>query len=99
MADWTPSLVALLAFCAMAGVAFVAGQYYVRAIRLRRRLPIPQGRSKDREVGGNIARLVAKHFDEKRFGVDDTIRGKLRLNLIRAGYFRGDAINFYVFWR
>jgi len=99
MADWTPLIVALLAFCAIAGVAFVAGQYYLRAIRLRRRLPIPQGRSTDREDGGSIARLVAKHFDEKRFGVDDSIRGKLRLNLIRAGYFRGDAINFYVFWR
>jgi len=50
-------------------------------------------------MGGNIGRLVAKHFDEKRFGVDDSLRGKLRLNLIRAGYFRNDAINFYVFWR
>ena len=43
--------------------------------------------------------MVARHFDEKRFGVDDTLRGQLRLNLIRAGYFRKDAINFYVFWR
>ena len=46
-----------------------------------------------------ISALVARHFDEKRFGVDDTLRGQLRLNLIRAGYFRKDAINFYVFWR
>jgi tight adherence protein C len=99
MADWTPSIIALLAFCAMAGVAFVAGQSYLRGIRLRRRLPIPQVESVGREAGGNIARLVAKHFDERRFGVDDSIRGKLRLNLIRAGYFRADAINLYVFWR
>jgi tight adherence protein C len=99
MADWTPSIIALLAFCAMAGVAFVAGQSYLRGIRLRRRLPIPQVESVGREAGGNIARLVAKHLDERRFGVDDSIRGKLRLNLIRAGYFRADAINLYVFWR
>ena len=81
MADWTPLIVALLAFGAMGGLAFVAGQYYLRAVKLRQRLPIPQNAGRDAEVGGNIARLVARHFDEKRFGVDDTLRGKLRLNL------------------
>src|SRR6185437_7370026 len=40
-----------------------------------------------------------KHFVEKRLGVDDTLRGKLRMNLVRAGYFRSDAVNFYVLWR
>jgi tight adherence protein C len=99
MSDWTPFLVALLAFAAMAGVAYAAGQYYLRELRLRRRLPAGQGSSAELELGGNIARLVARHFDEKRFGVDDTLRGKLRFNLIRAGYFRSDAVNFYVFWR
>jgi tight adherence protein C len=99
MNDWTPLIVALLAFCAISGVAFAAGQFYLREVRLRRRLPVAQGSSAELEVGGNIARLVARHFDEKRFGVDDTLRGKLRLNLIKAGYFRNDAINFYVFWR
>ena len=99
MIDWTPYVVVLLAFCAMAGVAYAGGQYYVREVRLRRRLPALQVSSTEIEAGGNISRLVARHFDEKRFGVDDTLRGKLRLNLIRAGYFRNDAINFYVFWR
>jgi tight adherence protein C len=99
MIDWTPFVIALLAFCAIAGVAYAGGQYYLREVRLRRRLPAVQESSAEIEVGGNIARLVARHFDEKRFGVDDTLRGKLRLNLIQAGYFRNDAINFYVFWR
>lgn len=99
MSDWTPFLVVLLAFAAMAGVAYAVGQYYLRETRLRRRLPTGQGSSAELEVGGSVARLVARHFDEKRFGVDDTLRGKLRLNLIRAGYFRSDAVNFYVFWR
>ena len=99
MNDVTPLIVALLAFCAISGVAFVAGQYYMRALRLRRRLPVAQRSSTELEVGGNIARLVARHFDETRFGVDDTLRGKLRQNLIKAGYFRTDAINFYVLWR
>jgi tight adherence protein C len=99
MANWTPTIVALLAFCAMTGVAFVVGQYYERALKLRRRLPLPQGAAVAREESGNIGRLVAKHFDGKRFGVDDSLRGKLRFNLLRAGYFRSDAINFYVFCR
>ncbi len=101
MSDWTPILVALLAFCAMAGIAFVIGQYYTRAAHLNRRLPIPPGASLQSAAaaGGGIAGLVTRHFDEKRFGVDAATRGKLRLSLVQAGYFRRDAVNFYVFWR
>lgn len=100
MTELTPLFVGLLAFGATGCVAYVVGQYYLRNVHLYSRLPVAQ------EVGGEsnsaargIAALVARHFDEKRFGVDDTLRGQLRLNLIRAGYFRSDAINFYVFWR
>jgi len=100
MTDWTPFFVALLAFCAMAGVVYVAGQYYVRVAQMNRRLPTSPTVAIDPTVKvGGIAGLVAQHFDEKRFGVDETTRGQLRLNLVRAGYFRRDAINFYVFWR
>jgi tight adherence protein C len=100
MTDLTPLFVGLLTFGAMGCVAYVVGQYYLRNVHLYSRLPVAQ------EAGGEshsaargIAAMVARHFDEKRFGVDDTLRGQLRLNLIRAGYFRKDAINFYVFWR
>lgn len=101
MTDWTPFLVAVLAFSAMSGVIFVAGQYYLQEAKIRQRLPIssPHTESPEQELGGNISRFVARHFDEKRFGVDDTWRGKLRLNLVRAGYFRNDAINLYLLWR
>lgn len=99
MADWTPLVVIGMAFCSIAGVTFAAGQYYLRELKLRRRLPVPQGAAKDFVAGGNIAGLVSRHFDEKRFGIDDTLRGKLRMNLVRSGYFRNDAVNFYVFWR
>ena len=100
MTDLTPLIVAALAFGAIAGVAFVAGQAYVRSAQLYRRLPVLQGAAGDvGSTGSAVAGLVARHFDEKRFGVDDTLRGRLRLNLVRAGYFRRDAINFYVFWR
>lgn len=99
--DWTPALVAFLAFWAMGGVAYATGQYYLRVLKLRERLPVPvaYGPSDRSASGGSLARLVARHFDEKKFGVDQTLRGKLRLTLFRAGYFRSDAINFYVLWR
>jgi tight adherence protein C len=43
--------------------------------------------------------LVSTFFDEKRFGVDGSVRTKLRRELIRAGFFRVDAIRFYIFAR
>jgi tight adherence protein C len=100
MNEWIPLLVAMLAFCSMAGITFVAGQYYLRAVHLTRRMPVPQGAPlRPAEATGPIAGFVARHFDEKRFGVDAAARGKLRLSLVQAGYFRRDAVNFYLFWR
>jgi tight adherence protein C len=100
MTELTPLLVAVLAFCAIAGVAFVIGQSYLRAEHLQRRLPVLQGATGNSNATASaLAGLVARHFDEKRFGIDDTLRGQLRQNLVRAGYFRRDAINFYVLWR
>src|SRR5215469_12372241 len=100
MNEWIPLLVAMLAFCSMAGITFVAGQYYLRAVHLTRRMPVPQGAPlQAAEATGPIVGFVARHFDEKRFGVDAAKRGKLRLSLVQAGYFRRDAVNFYLFWR
>jgi tight adherence protein C len=100
MNEWIPLLVAMLTFCSMAGITFVAGQYYLRAAHLTRRMPVPHGAPlQSTEATGPIAGFVARHFDEKRFGVDAAIRGKLRLSLVQAGYFRRDAVNFYLFWR
>jgi tight adherence protein C len=101
MSEWTPTFVAVLAFCAMASLVFVVGQHYKRAAHLNRRLPIAPGAALESgtDGGGGVAGLVARHFDEKRFGLDAAKRGKLRLTLVQAGYFRRDAVNFYVFWR
>jgi tight adherence protein C len=63
-------------------------------------MPVPQGAQlRPTEATGPIAGFVTRHFDEKRFGVDAAKRGKLRLSLVQAGYFRRDAVNFYLFWR
>ena len=43
--------------------------------------------------------FVKKHFDERRVGIDSSLRGKLRRELLRAGYFRNDALNYYIFAR
>jgi tight adherence protein C len=99
MADITPFAVGLLAFGAVSCVAYAIGQYYLRNSHLYSRLPAVQGVAGDpSSAGRSFAALVARHFDEKRFGVDESTRGRLRLNLVRAGYFRKDSINFYVFW-
>ena len=101
MGNWTPFLVGVLAFAAVSGLALAAGQYYLREASLRRRLarPVSAAPAAGGQIGGSIARLVSRHVDERKFGVDDSLRGKLRLNLVRAGYFHNDAINFYVLWR
>ena len=101
MADFTVLTVGLLAFCATSCVAYAIGQYYLRNVHLYGRLPVAQEVAGDSNSAGRtaFAAMVARHFDEKRFGVDETLRGQLRLNLVRAGYFRKDAINFYVFSR
>jgi tight adherence protein C len=100
MTELTPAVVAVLAFCAIAGIAYVVGQTYLRTERLQRRLPALSGAGATNSTSsGVLAELVARHFDDKRFGFDDTLRSQLRLTLIRAGYFRRDAINFYVLWR
>ena len=43
--------------------------------------------------------LVSTIFEEKRFGVEGSVRTKLRRELIGAGFFRVDAINYYIFAR
>ena len=43
--------------------------------------------------------LVSTYFDEKSFGIEGSVRSKLRQDLLRAGYFRPDAINYYILAR
>ena len=43
--------------------------------------------------------LVSTYFDEKSFGIEGSVRSKLRQDLLRAGYFRPDAISYYILAR
>jgi tight adherence protein C len=104
MADFTPIIIAALAFCAVTAIVFVAGQYYNTYTQMLRRLPVSVKVSGSLGSSGGssptaLQTFIARNFHEQRFGVDSTLRAKLRRDLLRAGYFRNDAINYYIFFR
>ena len=99
-------LITILAFGAVAIGVFVIGQFIAVQIRVHQRVAM-QGRGAalrdETETAPGLASgfdaLVSTIFDEKRFGVEGSVRTKLRRELIRAGFFRVDAIKYYIFAR
>jgi tight adherence protein C len=90
----------VLAFGAVTAVVFLLGQFVSTQIRVHQRL----GHHAEAEVASEgltktLDGLVSTYFDEKKFGIEGSVRAKLRQELLRAGYFRADAINYYVFAR
>jgi tight adherence protein C len=98
MFDASPVLIALLAFAAVTGLAFVAGQYFVMEARVQQRIASREPEQGSRFVDG-LNNLVLKYFDEKRFKVEGPVKSKLRQELLRAGFFHPNAINYYIFAR
>jgi tight adherence protein C len=101
MIDLTPILIPALSFAAVAAVAIVAGNYLTEQARMRRRLPtarVPIEFSKESGFQ-TLHGFVARHFDPKRLGIEGAVRDKLRRELIKAGYFRSYAVNYYVLVR
>ncbi len=96
----SPVLIAVLVFGAVAIAVFVVGQFALVQSRVRRRVA---AHARDDEASPGLASgfdaLVSTYFDEKRFGIEGSVRAKLRRELIRAGFFRSDAINYYIFAR
>jgi tight adherence protein C len=98
--NWALILIMLLAFGAVAVAVFVVGQFVSTQLRVQQRVAsaateVPSGA----KVGSNLDTFVSKYFEEKRFGLDGSVRAKLRRDLVRAGYFRSDATNYYIFGR
>jgi len=100
-------LITVLAFGAVATAVFVIGQFIAVQIRVHQRVAM-QGRGAaplrdETETAPGLTSgfdaLVSTIFDEKRFGVEGSVRTKLRRELIRAGFFRVDAIKYYIFAR
>jgi tight adherence protein C len=101
MFEYLPVFVAVLAFSSVAALALLIGQYVASQAHLRRRLTAPgQGLSSPTAQRATaLQEFIRKHFDERRFGVDSALRSKLRYNLVRAGFFRSDALKYYIFAR
>jgi tight adherence protein C len=94
------SLIMLLAFGAVAVTVFVVGQYLATQMRIQQRIASASPETQvAADVGSSLDAFVSKYFEEKRFGVDSSMRAKLRRDLVRAGFFRPDAINYYIFFR
>lgn len=100
MFEASPILIALMAFAAVSGLVFVAGQYLAGEMKVQQRIaaPMRQPETGARLLDGLNA-VVLKYFNEKRFKVEGPVRSKLRQELLRAGFFHANAINYYIFWR
>ena len=100
--DLQISLVALLAFGAVTAAAFVLGQHLATRARVQNRivapLPVTDAARKSGAVW-NFDQLVANYFDEKKFGVEGSIRSKLRRDLVRSAFFNPRALNYYILAR
>jgi tight adherence protein C len=100
MIESSPALIAVMAFATVSGLVFVAGQYVTREMRVQQRIAAPLGeRQRTSRLRDSLNFIVTKYFDEKRFKVEGPTRAKLRQELIRAGFFNSNAINYYIFWR
>jgi tight adherence protein C len=100
--DLLPMLIMVLAFVAVAAAVFVIGQFVAVQMRVHQRIAA-HGRDIDADaapgLAANFDAIVSSFFDERRFGVQGSVRAKLRRELVRAGFFRVDAISYYIFSR
>ena len=99
-ADLAAVLITILVFAAVAIAVFVVAQFAAVQIRVHRRVAVhAQDADSSPSLASGLDALVSTYFDEKRFGVQGSVREELRRELIRAGFFRTDAINYYIFAR
>jgi tight adherence protein C len=94
------ALVLLLAFGAVVLVVYVIGQYVATQVQTQQRIMAPAGdQSAAPDAKSGLDALIATHIDEKKFGVDGTVRAKLKRELIGAGFFHNDAVKYYILAR
>lgn len=98
MFEASPVFIALMAFAAVTGLVFVAGQYFVTEARIQQRIALRE-HGRDARLFDGLNAIVVKYFDEKRFKVEGPVKSKLRMTLLRAGFFHPNAINYYIFAR
>jgi len=93
-----PYLILALAFGAVVAVVYIVGQFVSTQIRVQQRIGT-QGEVATAALTTGLDGLVSTYFDEKSFGIEGSVRSKLRQDLLRAGYFRPDAISYYILAR
>jgi tight adherence protein C len=97
--QFLPLLTMLMAFGAVAAVVFVTGQYVTTQARVQKRVGALQGEPETTELLAGVSTLVSSYFDEKRFGLEDSFKAKLRRDLLRAGFFNVQNVSYYIFIR
>jgi tight adherence protein C len=100
--DYSLLIIIAAAFGAVSALFYLFAKFYLSRMELNRRLAgsapsLPEDGSGS--TSSTLTELVNNNFLEDRFGVDSTSRTKLQKTLLRAGYFRKDAIRFYIFSR
>src|SRR5262252_7374622 len=99
-------LITILAFGAVAIGVYAIAQMLAVQVRVQQRVAAQRseaGQRRDAEPPPGLASgfdaLVSTIFEEKRFGIAGSSRTELRRKLIGAGFFRLDAIKYYIFGR
>jgi tight adherence protein C len=100
LSDFPVVVITLLVFGAVAIPVFVLGHIATVQFRVRRRVAVPaQNAQVSPKLASSLDAIISTYFDEKRFGIVGSVRAELRRELIRTGFFRPDAINYYIFAR
>jgi tight adherence protein C len=94
-----PYLILALAFGAVVAVVYIVGQFVSTQIRVQQRIGTGVEVVTTATLTTGLDGLVSTYFEEKSFGIEGSVRSKLRQDLLRAGYFRTDAINYYILAR
>jgi tight adherence protein C len=99
--DSAAIIIPILSFVAVAGIVFVLGHYYSTQIQMQQRLP-DRGLAPDVATASPLLGLhafVSRNFDAKRFGYNPARLEKLRIELLKSGYFSRHAPSYYIFAR
>jgi tight adherence protein C len=94
-----PLMTMVMAFVAVTAAVYVAGQYVATEVRVRRRVAVAQRKPDSESVFVAVKKLVSTYFDEKRFGLEDSFKAKVRRELLRAGFFQVQNVSYYIFAR
>jgi tight adherence protein C len=93
-----PLVTIFMAFGAVAAIVYVTGQYVATEVRVHKRAGVVVEREPETSaLFASVNTLVSTYFDEKRFGLEDSYKAKLRRDLLRAGFFHVQNVSYYIF--